>query len=286
MSCRIRIEYNLRGNIEKCYKLDSVEVRKLKNFNHDIGRFLNCEVAQVAEERSFSYEVKKIGKKIIGKPREMKNEVVLDGEYGVFFNVDRKDDESFVNMYFYENGVCISEYVDFSFESIETNIEEEDEIEYKRISFIPKEKNKRVLSLDISPDFSVMNRFNPPVDFNKILAELLDTSEAETDEDGINHYILKNSHGEFVVEAIPIEKWEEEVYEDSVILSYSYVEQNITVSQYKNRKYIGGCNGFSLGNIKKEEDALLFYSKDKGFSGMKIDLKPFIKIRHIALDII
>ncbi len=205
---------------------------------------------------------------------------------GMHIELLKKDNSNFVTLEFYEKGICTTEYVNFEFDDIKIEYnyyinDQEKEVQYKTLSFVSN-KNNRILTIGIYFDYKCIISIVESLkrkEFNGLISKLLNTSEAEIDDDGVNHYILKNIDNKLVVDTTPIENWNDDLLKDSFILDFYYADQTISIMKYKDNESIGNHN-FVVKNIERIENTLIIYSENNS-SKIEIILEPVLKIKNI-----
>ncbi|CAH2212845.1 hypothetical protein [Tepidibacter aestuarii] len=205
---------------------------------------------------------------------------------GIYINFFKKDNSSFVTLEFYEKGICTTEYVNFGFDDIKTEYDnymncDDKEIQYKTLTFVSN-KNNRILEIAIILEYKCIisvSQYLNRKDFDDLISELLNTPKAEIDLDGVTHYILKNIDSKLVVDTTSIEKWDEDLLKDSLILDFCYSDQTISIGKYKDNEYIG-VHSSVVKNIEKNENTLIIYPENKSYK-IEIILEPVLKIRSI-----
>ncbi len=205
---------------------------------------------------------------------------------GIHIEFLKKDNSNFVTLEFYEKGICTTEYVNFEFDDIKTEYDNyincnDKEIQYKTLTFVSN-KNNSILAISINFEDKCIISVNQSLnrkDFDDLISKLLNTSKAEIDDDGFTHYILKNIDNKLVVDTTPIDNWDDNLLEDSLILDFCWGDQTISIGKYKDNEHIG-VHSFVVKDIQKYENTLIVYPENKS-SKIEIILEPVLKIKSI-----
>lgn len=206
---------------------------------------------------------------------------------GIHIKLFRRDGLSFATLGFYENGICTTEYLNFEYDEIQSEYDyyindHNKKIQFKTLSFISL-KTSRVLKIQVTFEDKCqisVGDYLLKSDLDDVISNLLNTSKAEIDLDGVTHYILKNIDNKLVVDSTPIDKWDDDLLKDCLVLDFCYTDQTIGIQKYHDNQSIGMYN-FVVRNIERNDNTLIIYPIGLS-SRFEIVLEPILKIRRIC----
>lgn len=97
-------------------------------------------------------------------------------------------------------------------------------------------------------------------DFSLVLSDYFDCAIPEFDEDGYQHFLLKQTDNKWVVSTPPIGKWTQETLHNALIIDYSYGDQLLDFTFYNKDAQLVQKSHMFIRSIEIHEDGLLFNS--------------------------